>query len=105
MVIEARYEAEHHALETVHNYNERLLLSLLNEKHDGLLDGFSEDEIADVYALTLNHLPPRYIRYDVDFSFHIADKDLEDLHKEALDALIDAVTVIKSRRRKRQEDE
>ena len=52
-----------------HNYYEKLVLEYLQE-----MDLSTHDDInylADLCCIALNHLPPKYIRYDVDMTFFL----------------------------------
>lgn len=61
------------ALETVHNYYERFVFAEINEHyHD---KGLNEQEVADMACIALNHIPPKYIRYDIDMSFFMSSEE------------------------------
>lgn len=63
------------ALDSVHNYYERLVFNELKENYSDLLDA---EELADMACIALNRIPPRYIRYDIDMSFFMTpDQYLE----------------------------
>ena len=51
-----------------HNYYEKLLFEHLEEA--GLLDKDPE-YLADLCCITLNHLPTKYVRHDVDTAFFL----------------------------------
>lgn len=86
-----------HAMETIHNYNEKLVSALIREPE--YRQGLSDDDLADVVCLALNNLPPRYIRYAIDYTFHLTDKAIYDMRHEVEDAVVDALTVVRSKRR------
>ena len=53
-------------LDNIQNYYEALVMEALAdmpeaEKHD-------EDVLTDIVCIALNHLPPRYIRHEVDMA-------------------------------------
>lgn len=63
------------ALDSVHNYYERLVFNEIRENYADKLD---EEELADMACIALNRIPPRYIRYDIDMSFFMTpDQYLE----------------------------
>lgn len=51
-----------------HNYYEKVLLEYLEASN--LLDK-DPDYLADLCCITLNHLPTKYVRYDVDTAFFL----------------------------------
>ncbi|MBC3767786.1 late competence development ComFB family protein [Neptunicella marina] len=53
----------------IHNYYEHLILERIQEL--GLDKNKTKDYLADLCCLTLNQVPPRYIRYEVDMSFYL----------------------------------
>jgi len=53
----------------IHNYYEHLVLEYIAEL--GLDKSKSADYLADLCCLTLNQVPPRYIRYEVDMAFYL----------------------------------
>jgi competence protein ComFB len=55
--------------DNIHNWYERLVLKQLDNNLK-LKSEFSEESISDIACLTLNHLPPKYVRHTVDMSFY-----------------------------------
>ncbi|MFC3094998.1 competence protein ComFB [Alteromonas sediminis] len=53
----------------IHNYYEHLVVEYISEL--GLDKNKSPDYLADLCCLTLNQVPPRYIRYEVDMAFYL----------------------------------
>jgi hypothetical protein len=61
---------------SVHNYYERLVSeTIFNTDPRSLND---PNFMADVSCVALNHLPPRYIRHDVDMSFFMSPVEREE---------------------------
>jgi hypothetical protein len=60
--------------DTIHNYYERAVIAevVRAARVRGVTD---QRLLADIACVALNHLPPRYIRYDVDFAFYLTDEE------------------------------
>lgn len=58
------------AMDTVHNYYERLVFNEIKEHYADKID--NEDTLADMACIALNRIAPRYIRYDIDMSFYMS---------------------------------
>jgi len=52
----------------IHNWYELLVYDKLRQMSRGDLD-LNDEQLSDVACVTLNHLPPRYVRHSVDMSF------------------------------------
>ncbi len=73
-------------LDSIHNYYERHVFEELQKQ---LTDKFDNTEyVADIACVALNHLPPRYIRHDVDMAFYLSPVE----RKEMLDKIVSAVS-------------
>lgn len=60
-------------LESIHNYYESLVLEeIYNRCYDLDVDS---DQLADIACIALNLIPPKYIRHNIDMSFHMTDED------------------------------
>jgi hypothetical protein len=80
---------------TVHNYYERLVTeSLLKQDPRANKDC---DFMDDVSCVALNHLPPRYIRHDVDMSFYLSPIELDEITKKVNKAVKHALEFVKKR--------
>ncbi|AFU98068.1 peptidase, metallopeptidase [Simiduia agarivorans SA1 = DSM 21679] len=55
------------------------------------------DFLADVACVALNHLPPRYIRHDVDMSFFLSPQEQEEMQKKVRKAVKDALRYVAER--------
>ncbi|MFT5117410.1 MAG: competence protein ComFB [Kiritimatiellia bacterium] len=70
---------------SVHNYYERLVSeTIYNTDPRAQSD---PDFMADVSCVALNHLPPRYIRHDVDMSFFMSPVEREETAKKVQEAV------------------
>ncbi len=64
-------------LDSIHNYYEGLVIENLRVK---LGDRFgNNDYVADIACVALNHLPPRYIRHDVDMAFYLSPNERAEM--------------------------
>jgi len=77
------------------NYYEKLVLDVLSSRAD--VSSFDDDTIEDLACLTLNRLPPRYYRYDVDISFFMSENERIDMEQRVEDALDWAIGYIRER--------
>lgn len=73
----------------IHNYYEHLVLAHIAELKLPLAN--DEDYIADLCCLALNQLPPRYIRYEVDMSFYLAQSERQQMEMNTQDAVNKAI--------------
>lgn len=67
------------ALDSVHNYYERLVFNEIKEKYRDLMD---PEELADMACIALNRLPPKYIRYDIDMSFFMTPVQYAEIERD-----------------------
>ncbi len=88
----------------VHNYYERLVNETILETHSRALT--DTDFVADVSCVALNHLPPRYIRYDVDMSFFMSPVEREETATKVQQAVDHAIDfVLEHEKQKSEENE
>ena len=81
-------------LSEIHNYYERLVISLTK---DVLADEDDDTELlADVVCVALNHLPPRYVRHDVDASFYLSPQERVEIEERVGKAVKDAIEYVQS---------
>lgn len=73
----------------IHNYYEHLVLEHIAELKLPLAS--DEDYVADLCCLALNQLPPRYIRYEVDMSFYLAQSERQQMEMNTQDAVNKAI--------------
>ena len=79
------------ALDTVHNYYERLVFNEINDLYE---DDFDENELADMACIALNRISPRYIRYDIDMSFYMSSEEHYEIQKRVSKAVKKAYKII-----------
>lgn len=69
----------------IHNYYEKLLLNHIVELE---LDSTKDSEyLADLCCISLNLLPPRYIRYEVDMSFYLPQSERFEMQMKVKEAV------------------
>jgi len=82
-------------MDTVHNYYEHLVLSELQRQLSDV--SVDADFIADAACVALNHLPPRYVRYDVDMAFYLSPKESEEMEQKVSAAVRDGIAFVSGR--------
>lgn len=73
-------------LDGIQNFYEPLVIEALAELTAG--KAYDEDLLEDVVCVALNHLPPRYIRHEVDMVYYLSPiegKEMRDKVKVAVD--------------------
>ena len=85
-------------LDSIHNYFESLVLKELRRRFPDI--SANSDYIADIACITLNHLPPRYVRHDVDMAFYLSDEDLEAMIKQVMDEVPRSIAFVDKHRGK-----
>ncbi len=85
---------------SVHNYYEKLVVeSLINMNKRAEEDS---DFLADVCCVALNHLPPRYIRHDVDMTFFMSPVELYETTEKVREAVADAISYVLEREKEKR---
>lgn len=82
---------------SVHNYYENLVFQhlLIIMKKRG--ETMNNDLMEDVACIALNHLPPRYIRHNVDMAFNLTDEEQEKMNHNVIKAVNAAIESCKPR--------
>lgn len=96
---ETARENDRSAIDSVHNYYEQKVLQEIDRQLTGLEE--STDFIADVACVALNHLPPRYIRHNVDMAFYLSPKESREMDEKVASAVRRAVAFVNERRVRR----
>ena len=78
---------------SIHNYYER---QVLESVRGCVADGTDDDCIADIACVALNHLPPRYIRHDVDMRFYLSPEERAEIDQKVTRAVEDAIRFVVS---------
>ena len=82
-------------LDSVHNYYEQMVFDQLLRSNDRAKE--DSEFMADVACVALNHLPPRYVRHDVDMTFFLSPDDLDAMIQKVVEAVNRAVEYVESR--------
>lgn len=78
----------------IHNYYERLVLDYIKRK---LLDNQTDEGfLADIACVALNHLPPRYIRFDVDMAYYLSPAERKEIDEKIEQAVQHALSLVKN---------
>ncbi len=96
------YRSDFDEQERFHNYYERLVVEeILRSDRDTRTDS---SLLSDIACVALNHLPPRYIRYDVDMSFFLSPQEYMELEDKIHTAVNNAIAhVHRNRNRDREQ--
>jgi len=86
--------------DSVRNYYEKLVCERV--AHVVGRKVVDNDYLEDVACVTLNHLPPRYIRHEVDMIFYLSPIEREEMVQKVDDAIVDAVTFIKENKKRKK---
>lgn len=81
-------------LSEIHNYYERLVIDYARE----VITATEADAgfLPDVVCVALNHLPPRYVRHDVDASFYLSPEERIEMEDRIVKAVKDAIEYVQS---------
>jgi len=79
-----------------HNFYERLVLDEILRVDE--ISKSDEDFRADVACVALNHLPPRYVRHDVDMSFFLSPQEYDEIDKKISKAVKKAINHVRNNR-------
>ncbi len=82
-------------LDSVHNYYEHMVIAEIHKQIGSKT--MDTDVIADVACVALNHLPPRYIRYDVDMAFYLSPKESLEMEEKVALAVREALVFVEKR--------
>ena len=84
-------------LDNIQNYYETLVLESLAKQIKG--QEYDEDVLTDILCIAINHLPPRYIRHEVDFLYYMSPIERQEIEEKAEKAVKDALQYIKNKNR------
>ncbi len=82
----------------IRNYYEQLVADEILQRV-GSSKHSDSDYMADVACVALNHLPPRYIRYEVDMAFYMSPDELKDIQERVNQAVTHALAFVKKHKR------
>jgi len=84
-------------LDNIQNYYETLVIEALAKEIEG--QDYDEDVLTDVLCIAINHLPPRYIRHEVDLVYYTSPIERQEIEDKAKKAVVDALAYIKKNNR------
>lgn len=84
-------------MDSIQNYYEPLVIETLAELTNG--KDFSHDRLIDVMCVALNHLPPRYIRHEVDMIYYLSPIEAKEMRDKVKDAVEHAMDYVDKRER------
>ncbi len=84
-----------------HNFYERLVVDAIVRTDEDAIT--NSDFRADVACVALNHLPPRYVRHDVDMSFFLSPQEYAEIDKKISKAVKKALSHVRNNRGRHSE--
>jgi hypothetical protein len=84
-------------LDNIQNYYENLVLESLAEL--ARQEALDEDVMIDIVCIALNHLPPRYIRHEVDMVYYTSPIERAEIAQKAKEAVHSALDYIRKNSR------
>jgi len=78
--------------DSIQNYYEPMVIDAMNREL-GLQD-HSPDYLSDVACVALNHLPPRYFRFEVDMAFYLSPAERKEMEEKVNNAVKDAIKYV-----------
>ena len=81
-------------LDNIQNYYETLVIESLAIQIEG--QNIEKDALTDVICIALNHLPPRYIRHEVDMVYYTSPIEMQEIRDKAHVAVKNALAHIKN---------
>ena len=86
--------------DNVHNFYEKIvherILTKIGKK------SVNNDYFEDVCCVALNHLPPRYIRFEVDMIFYLSPVERIEIEEKVDDAIDQAILIVKENKRRKK---
>ncbi|NMH59571.1 late competence development ComFB family protein [Alteromonas ponticola] len=85
----------------IHNFYEHLVLEHIKKLE--LNKTKSDDYLADLCCLTLNQIPPRYIRFEVDMAFYLPQSEKQQMEMNVEYAVEKAINYLDQAENKKRE--
>lgn len=89
-----RYQPESER-DSIHNFYEHLVIDQALRSNERA--NRDADFLADIACVALNHLPPRYVRHDVDMSFFLSPMEMDEMTDKVVRAVNQAVSYVENR--------
>tara|TARA_R110002072_G_scaffold7773_7_gene41616 strand:+ start:29768 stop:30073 length:306 start_codon:yes stop_codon:yes gene_type:complete len=84
-------------MESVENWYEKIVFEKIRQmalEDSGTKRQFDASLWADVACLSLNHLPPRYVRHSVDMTFYLSPHEQLEMDKRVDKAIANAMAYV-----------
>ena len=76
----------------IRNFYEKLVIDYVNTRIKA--KNRDTEYLADIACVALNHLPPRYIRYEVDMIFYLSPVERKEMEDKIAQAVENAIKYI-----------
>lgn len=84
------------AFDNIHNYYEDFVLNKILEITQQQVDEGNNDFLEDVACVALNHLPPRYVRHNVDIVYYMTPEERNKMLEQIENAVTFAIEYVMS---------
>lgn len=84
------------AFDNIHNYYEQLVIDKILEITEEELNDENHDFLEDIACVALNHLPPRYVRHNVDIVFYMTPEERNKMVEQIENAVSYAIEYVMS---------
>lgn len=91
------------SFDNIHNYYEQLVIDKIMELTPKRPVDADENFLEDVACVALNHLPARYVRYDVDFVYYMTSDERNRMIEQIDNAVTFAIEYVLSHRNRSNE--
>jgi competence protein ComFB len=87
-----RTQSTANEMANVHNFYEKQVTESILKTNPRAME--DSDFLADVSCVALNHLPPRYIRHDVDMNFFMSPTEREEIERKVQNVVDHAIEFV-----------
>lgn len=86
--------------DSIRNYYEKLVSERVSQIVGPKV--VDNDYLEDIACVALNHLPPRYIRHEVDMIFYLSPIEREEMVTKVDNAIKDAIIFVKENKTRKK---
>lgn len=90
--------------EDIQNYYEHMVVDYITTHWDQNKLAEIEEMLPDVMCVALNHLPPRYIRYEIDMAFYLSAVERLEMEQKVERAVLSAMKTVREHHRQESEE-
>lgn len=83
----------------IRNYYEKKVVDAINAQ--SLKKGFSQEQLVDLACLSLNNLPTRYYRHEVDLAFYMSAHEHDEINERVDNAVKEAIAYLEKHQSER----